>query len=330
MKKRILLLDESGIFIRNALGGTKDLQNQRGNTTGGVFGYCGTLFGTMERFKPDHIICAVDSKVRPLFRKDIFPAYKANRKSVRDQIKDFSFQQEALTQFHKLFCIPRVEVPGYEADDVIASLATQYSEDGHEVFILSKDKDFVQLINKNTKLVLLGKHDKAQEYEVVTHKDDLANVFGIDPKKAQCYQGIVGDTADGYCGAPGVGPAAAQKLLAKYSSLEEIYKNLDDTELFFDKKGKPNSLRLNLDRPVTKEETAKYLLDQINIKTTKELVFLCRDLAKLETKMKLNREKLLVDYYSKINSKKLIEFFEDLDFYSFIIMLEGAEEEQHE
>ena len=57
-------------------------------------------------------------------------------------------------------------------------------------------------------------------------------------------------------------------MLAKYSSLEEIYKNLDDRELFFDKKGKPNSLRVNLDRPVTKEESAKYLLDQINIKTT--------------------------------------------------------------
>ena len=327
MKKRILLLDESGIFIRNALGNTKDLQNQHGNTTGGVFGYCRTLFGTMERFKPDHIICAVDSKERQLYRKDIFPAYKMNRKSIRDQIKDFKFQQDALAQFHKLFCIPRVGVPGYEADDVIASLATQYSEDGHEIFILSKDKDFVQLVNHNTKLVLLGKHDKAHEYEVVTHKDDLANVFGIDPKLGVFHQSLIGDQVDGYPGCFGVGGVASKKMLTKYPSLEEIYQNLDDKELFFDKKGNPNNLRLNLDRPVTKEESDKYLLDQINIKTTKELVYLCRDLAKLETRMNLNREKLLVDYYTKINPKKLIQFFEDLDFHSFIIMFEGAEEQ---
>lgn len=99
--------------------------------------------------------------------------------------------------------------------------------------------------------------------------------------------------------------------------------------MFFDKKGNPNSLRLNLNRPVTEEESKKYLLDKINIKTTKELVFLCRDLAKLETRMNLNREKLLIDYFTKINPKKLIEFFEELDFHSFIIMFEG-EEPQHE
>ena len=197
MSKKILLLDESGIFIRNALGCTKDLETSDGLTTGGVFGYINTVLGVLARFKPDHVIAAIDSKQRQLFRKDRFPAYKANRKkNMKEEIKDWEFQKKQLKKFHELFCIPMVEVPGYEADDVIASLATQYSKDGYQVFILSKDKDFVQLINKNTKLVILGKHDQAESFEVIDHKDDLANVFGVDPKKASCFQGIVGDSAD--------------------------------------------------------------------------------------------------------------------------------------
>ena len=197
MSKKILLLDESGIFIRNALGCTKDLETSDGLTTGGVFGYINTVLGVLARFKPDHIIAAIDSKQRQLFRKDRFPAYKANRKkNMKEEIKDWEFQKKQLQKFHELFCIPMVEVPGYEADDVIASLATQYSKGGHQVFILSKDKDFVQLINKNTKLIILGKHDQAESFEVIDHKDDLANVFGVDPKKSDCFQGIVGDQAD--------------------------------------------------------------------------------------------------------------------------------------
>ena len=129
----------------------------------------------------------------------------------KEKIKDWEFQKKQLQKFHELFCIPMVEVPGYEADDVIASLATQYSKDGHQVFILSKDKDFVQLINKNTKLIILGKHDQAENFEVIDHKDDLANVFGVDPKKADFYQCLVGDVCDNVPGCPGVGPAAAKK-----------------------------------------------------------------------------------------------------------------------
>lgn len=194
-KKSILILDESGIFIRNALGGSRDLATSDGKTTGGVFGYIRTVLGIIERFKPNHIIAAIDSKERQLFRKDKFPAYKMNRKkSMSLEIKDFHFQKEMLEEFHNLFGIPMVSQPGYEADDIIASLATQYESDGYEVFILSSDKDFVQLLNRSVNLVLLGKHDKTSEFEVVSPRDNLANVFGIDPSMALEYQGIVGDT----------------------------------------------------------------------------------------------------------------------------------------
>ena len=130
-------------------------------------------------------------------------------------------------------------------------------------------------------------------------------------------------TSDNYPGSPGAGPAAAKKMLDKYDTLEEIYKNLDDPELFLDKSGKPNSLRKNMDRPVTEKEKEKYMLDKINIKTTKELAFLCRDLARLDKNLNLNRSLLLKNYWSEINPDKLIGFFEDLEFHSFIMLLKG-------
>ena len=324
MSKKILLLDESGIFIRNALGCTKDLETSDGLTTGGVFGYINTVLGVLARFKPDHIIAAIDSKQRQLFRKDRFPAYKANRKkNMKEEIKDWEFQKKQLQKFHELFCIPMVEVPGYEADDVIASLATQYSKDGHQVFILSKDKDFVQLINKNTKLIILGKHDQAENFEVIDHKDDLANVFGVDPKKADFYQCLVGDVCDNVPGCPGVGPAAAKKILAKYGTLEEMYKNLDDEELFCDKKGKPNKIKDTLTRSLTNEEIEKYMLEKTEIRTIKQLIQISRELVRLDKSLNLNRNLLLKDYWSEINPEKLIGFFEDLEFHSFIMLLKG-------
>ena len=324
MSKKILLLDESGIFIRNALGCTKDLATSDGLTTGGVFGYINTVLGVLARFKPDHVIAAIDSKQRQLFRKDRFPAYKANRKkNMREEIKDWDFQKKQLKKFHELFCIPMVEVPGYEADDVIASLATQYSKDGYQVFILSKDKDFVQLINKNTKLVILGKHDQADSFEVIGHKDDLANVFGVDPKKADFYQCLVGDSCDNIPGCPGVGAVVAKKILEKYETLEEMYKNLNDVELFYDKKGNPNKIKNTLTRELTKEEIEKYMLEKTEIRTIKELIKMSRELVRLDKSLNLNRALLLKDYWSEINPDKLIGFFEDLEFHSFIMLLKG-------
>ena len=198
MKKRILILDESGIFIRSATGHSKDLCTTEGMTTGGIFSFVKTVMHIAIKYRPDVILSAADSKARQLFRKDKFPAYKENRKKnpIKDQVKDFAFQLESVKAFQKLFCIPRIEVPGFEADDIIASLATQYEADGHEIFILSADKDFVQLLNKSVNLILLGKVDEQGELKVVTPQDDLANVFGIDPSLAQDYQGVSGDSAD--------------------------------------------------------------------------------------------------------------------------------------
>ena len=324
-KKSILILDESGIFIRNALGGSRDLATSDGKTTGGVFGYIRTVLGIIERFKPNHVIAAIDSKERQLFRKDKYPAYKMNRKkSMSLEIKDFHFQKEMLGEFHKLFGIPMVSQPGYEADDIIASLATQYETDGYEIYILSSDKDFVQLLNKSVNLVLLGKHDKTNEFEVVTPKDDLANVFGIDPKLSVQYQGICGDSSDNYVGIPNAGPAAAKKMLEKYPTIECIYENLHDKDLFYDKKGKPNSLLEKLTRELTEEEIEKHMLKETGVKTVKELALLCREIAALEKELELKREQLLIDFYETGDREKLLDFFKDLEFHSFVLMFEGV------
>lgn len=131
-------------------------------------------------------------------------------------------------------------------------------------------------------------------------------------------------TSDNYPGVISCGPVAAKKMLDKYHSLEAIYDNLNDPDLFFDKKGKPNSLREKLTRELTEEELDKYMLRETKIRTVKELAFLCREIAALEKDLDLKKEQLLFNFYEEGELKPLLDFFEELEFYSFLIMFEGV------
>lgn len=321
--KRILLLDESGIFIRNAFGGAKDLSLTNGKCIGGCYGSINTVLSIVEFIKPDYIISCADSSRNKLERKKKWTLYKENRNQRKGpEIKDYRFQKDSFKAFLKTFKIPRILKEGFEADDVIASLTELFKKE-YEVYIASGDKDMLQLLDKKhiVKIILVGKYDSNDNPIIIDDTDEAKTTLGVHPDYCEDLQALIGDTADNYPGAIGVGTKTGEKLINKYSTLDNIYKNLDDPDFFKTKKGEYNKVYKALVHEFTEEELKSFELpEESNIKTAKDLIYLCKELAHLERNLEFSEE-LLISYYRELNRKELKDFFEQLEFETFILRL---------
>jgi DNA polymerase-1 len=176
-----------------------------------------TLNRIQGEFKPKRIICAMDS--HPSFRHEMYPEYKAGRPPKGD---DFYVQfQEALESIS----VPVIGIPQYEADDILASLATKYSAGGDICVIVSGDKDLRQCLIKNKIGMYTKKHNTAWHFYSV---DDAEKSWGIDYSLFTEYQALVGDSADNIKGCEGIGPKSAVKLIKQYGSIDEIMKHKEE------------------------------------------------------------------------------------------------------
>lgn len=153
----------------------------------------------------------------PSFRKDLYTDYKANRTEMPD---DLQVQMPYLKQVAGLFGIADIEMPGFEADDLIGTIATQAAKEGYQVYIVSGDKDFSQLVNENIFL-----YDTMKEF--VFTADAVKEKHGVFPAQFIDFLAITGDTSDHVPGVAGIGPKGAQKLIETYGTLEKIYDNID-------------------------------------------------------------------------------------------------------
>jgi DNA polymerase I len=152
----------------------------------------------------------------------LFPEYKATRAKMPDDLRP---QIERIREMVDIFNLPRLEMEGYEADDVLGSVARVAAEQGLGVKIITGDRDLLQLVNERTAVYLAG-DDKTY----VTDQDVTNSKFGVPPEKVVDYKAIVGDKSDNIPGVPGVGEKTALGLLEKYGSLDEIYAHLDEVE----------------------------------------------------------------------------------------------------
>ena len=329
--KRYLLIDESGIFIRQAMGIPGELCTTSGFCTNGVFGFTRSVLDVILKVKPHYVISCGDSSRANLERRKIYPYYKKNRDDAKPlEIKDYKWQKECVYSFLKHMEIQRLIIDGQEADDIIASLATQLGEKGDEVFIYSGDKDMVQLINDKV-TVILPKHsskikkeaealnvdyDQIEKYDFVKDLDSATNVLGVHPSRGILAQALIGDTADNYAGAIGIGKGGANKLAAEFDSIEAIYEGIKaGNPLFFTKKGAPNKLHKDLIRALTPEEIEKWGYSQMGITTNKESIKLSYELAELRTDLDMQINcKPLYEY----DKEAMVEFLEELEFDSLM------------
>jgi DNA polymerase-1 len=198
-------------------------QTSAGEPTAGVYGFTSVLFRILEQEKPDYLAVAFDTG--KTFRDTLYPQYKATRAKMPDDLRP---QIERIRQLVDAFNIPRLEMEGYEADDVLGSAARQAVAQGLGVKIITGDRDLLQLVGTLTIVSLPeGKISDSKDY--CTDEDVVARM-GVTPRQVVDYKALLGDKSDNIPGVPGVGEKTAQMLIQKYQDLDNVYAHLEEIE----------------------------------------------------------------------------------------------------
>ena len=218
--KRLFLVDAYALIFKYyyAFMG-RPMRNREGMNTSIVYGFTKFLRDIQKREKPDLLGVAFDPK-GGCFRKEIFPEYKANRPATPE---DILLSVPYVKRIVEAMCIPVLEVPGFEADDVIGTLAKKGDEAGYEVFMVTPDKDYGQLVGENRKLY----KQKGDDIEIID-KEAIQAKYGIDrPELVRDILALWGDSSDNIPGVPGVGEKGACKMVQAYGEVENIIANAD-------------------------------------------------------------------------------------------------------
>ena len=217
----IILIDGFSVAFRAFYALPETLITSDGTPTNLIHGFLSMINKVVNEYKSEQMIVTWDLPGKT-FRNDIYKEYKSNRSPAPD---NFKVQIPLLHELLDSFNIPQVSEEGYEADDVLGSLAKKYNEKGEEVFIVTGDRDTFQLISKNTKILYTKRG--ISEIDVVDEKF-FTNKYGFKTEQYIEYLALKGDPSDNIPGLPGVGEKTATSLLKKYKTIEGIYKNLDD------------------------------------------------------------------------------------------------------
>ncbi|MZH05160.1 MAG: DNA polymerase I [Nitrospinae bacterium] len=290
--KSLYIIDGSSYIFRAYFGIRQFLSTSKGFPTNALYGFINMLQKVVKEEKPDYLCVAFDSKEKT-FRHDIYADYKSNRDAPpEDLAKQFPYFEPLVDAFN----ISSIRIPGFEADDIIGTLAVQGSKAGYRVVIVSGDKDMMQLVGPEITMLDTMKNKWIGVKEV-------EEKFGVPPEKVIEVMGLMGDSSDHIPGVKGVGPKTATELIQKYGSIEELYKRIDEIE--------------------KKKLKEKLIQDE-------DLALLSRKLVTIDTAMNLDcaLEDLKVRPVKKEDLRKLFSEFE------FSSMLEGlgkgAEETQEE
>jgi DNA polymerase-1 len=199
----------------------RPLTTSRGENTSAAWGVVNFLLRLLERHRPAYLVWVHDAGTS--FRHETFPDYKATREKLDEQLQqDFDRSVERIASLLAAFRVPLVEVDGYEADDVIGTLATQAAGRGLDTVIVSGDKDFYQLLGERVSLLNPGRGGPAAVEEQHVTLANGAERLGVPPAQTVDYLALVGDSADNVPGVRGVGEKTAQKLLAEFGSLDAV------------------------------------------------------------------------------------------------------------
>ena len=294
--KRAVILDTSAIMYRShfALMG---MRNSSGMSTGATFGFINTLESVIREFRPDYLVACLDVKRDELERTGELETYKAHRESMPEELV---MQIDTIMKVLDGYRIPKYKKAGQEADDVIATFATKFSNDEAEqieVFVITGDKDLAQLVDGKINIALLGKGDKNSAFKHIKTDEDVVEYLGVTPDKIPDLFGLMGDKSDGIPGVAGIGPKNGVKLITTYGNLEGIYENIDEI------KGKQKEKLL----------------------TDKENAFISRELATVKRELDIEYDKKKLKFEEK-DFDSLLELYKELDFKRFSKSIEEERE----
>ena len=281
--ERLLILDSNSLLNR-AFYAIPPLTNSEGIHTNAVYGFTNMLFKMKEEIKPDYIVAAFDRKA-PTFRHKEYEDYKAGRKKMPPELgEQFPLVKEVLN----LLAVNIYEIDGFEADDIIGTLAQFAEKNGIEVFIVTGDRDALQLASDNIKVVITK---KGVTETAVYNKEAFIEEFGVTPTQYIDVKGLMGDKSDNIPGVPGVGEKTAFKLISTYGSMEGVLSHIDEIS------GK--KLKENLE---TYSEQAIFSKKLATIMTEVPIEF---DLEDIKSQENYNKEELKKLFF-KLGMKSLL------------------------
>ena len=278
--KKLFLLDGFALIYRAYFAFAQNPRvNSRGLDTSAIFGFTNTLNEVINKESPSHIAVVFDRST-PTKRHIEYPEYKANRQEMPEGIRD------ALPYIDKLldaFNIPKLYKDGFEADDVIGTLAKKAEQKGYKTYMMTSDKDFAQLVTENTFMYRPGNKWRPTTIWGISEVLEKFNIKRVD--QVIDFLGMMGDSADNIPGIPGVGEKTAQKFLNKYDSMEGLFANTHQL------KGK------------MKEK----------IESSEEIGLLCKKLVTIITDVPIDFDEDVLKY-TPLNVDKITELFEELEF----------------
>jgi DNA polymerase I len=280
--KRFFIIDAMAMAFRNFHAfGVRPLTTSSGLPVSAIFGSAVFLMKLIEEERPDFLAIGSDCR-EPTFRHELYPQYKANRTAMPE---DLAVQLPYLFQLFDAFGIPTLKTPGVEADDLIGTLVKKFSSQATECFIVSGDKDFLQLVNNHISLYSPKKGGKV----VITNGTGILDKFGCRPEQVIDILALIGDSSDNVPGVPGIGEKGAAKLINKYGSLDGVYENLEDI-------------------------SNKRMLE--GLRNNKDLAYLSQKLVTIRTDLTIptELEHFKFDRQQTLNNSELLKIFEDLEF----------------
>jgi DNA polymerase-1 len=220
--KKLFLLDAYALIFRAYYAFIKNPRiTSKGLNTSAVFGFLLALEEVLQKQKPTHLAVVFDTPT-PTFRHEMYKEYKAHRDATPEDIIKAVPYIKRLIEAYK---IPVIDYPGFEADDVIGTLARKASELGFTTYMMTPDKDYAQLVSNN---VLMLKPSRSGNESILWGVEDVQKEFNVErPEQVIDILALMGDTADNIPGAPGVGPKTAMKLISEFGSIEELFRNTD-------------------------------------------------------------------------------------------------------
>jgi len=289
--ERLFLLDGMALAYRAYYAFiSRPLINSKGENTSAIYGFVTALMKILDEEKPDHIAVVFDTK-EPTFRHKLFPGYKATRQKMPE---DMAAQMDRLKEVVRAFNTPLLELPGFEADDIIGTLARRAEREGVLTMMVTGDKDFMQLISPTIKMYKPGKSGGEPE---LVEEPGVREKFGVTPDRVIDVLSLTGDTSDNVPGVPGVGEKTAIPLIQKYGTLEELYAHVG-------------------------EIAQKGLREKLI--THREKAFLSKHLVTIDTDVPLD-----LDFHSlraaPRDTSRLIRLFSDLEFKSLAARLRESE-----
>ena len=293
-QKELYLVDAYALIFRAYFAFIRNPRiTSKGLNTSAIFGFVTTLEELLKTYHPSHLAIVFDPP-RPTFRHKIYPEYKANRDATPEDIR---IAVPYIKELAEAYRIPVLEQPGYEADDVIGTLSHQAEEQGYRTFMVTPDKDYLQLLSK--RIFLLKPRTKKNEIEEIGI-NDLPEYFHVEhPSQVIDVLALWGDASDNIPGAPGIGEKTAKKLINQYGSLEKLYDHIDELS------GKLKN-------------TLMQYRDQI---------FLSRDLVTIRTDVPVSFDEKLFEN-SGLDEEKIRQLFKELEFKTLLQRVISPKEQE--